>query len=198
MKCKQVIKLLNVTHPTLCSYVKKGKLKVKRQVNGFYDYDDDSVFALLGITERSTVVYGRVSTPGQKSSLKNQIEIAVQFANANGYKVSKTYSDIASGLTFDRGDFKEMIKEVIEHRIKNIIVTHKDRFSRVSFDMWKELCSEFGCNIIVMNEEEDDDKGIFEDIISLLHCFSMRMYSKRRKKKLELIENDLINEEECD
>ena len=46
-----------------------------------------------------------------------------------------------------------------------------------------------------MNKEEDDDKGIFEDIISMMHCFSMRMYSKRRKKKLELIEEDLKNEE---
>ena len=46
-----------------------------------------------------------------------------------------------------------------------------------------------------MNEIEDDDKGIFADIILLLHCFAMRMYSKRRKRKFEIIEEDLKNEE---
>lgn len=61
--------------------------------------------------------------------------------------------------------------------------------------MWKELFEEFNCNIIVMNEIEDDDKGIFADIISLLHCFAMKMYSKRRKRKFEIIEEDLKNEE---
>ena len=85
----------------------------------------------------------------------------------------------------------------MDHKIEAIIITHKDRLTRLSFDMWRELFNEFGCKVIVINEEEDDDKGIFEDIISILHCFSMRMYSKRRKKKLELIEEDLKNEE-CD
>ena len=46
-----------------------------------------------------------------------------------------------------------------------------------------------------MNEIEDDDEGIFADIISLLHCLTMRMYSKRRKRKFEIIEEDLKNEE---
>lgn len=45
-----------------------------------------------------------------------------------------------------------------------------------------------------MNDTDNDDEGIFNDIISLLHCFAMRMYSKRRKRKIEIIKDDLINE----
>jgi len=194
MKSKDVLKILKVTRPTLCAYVKSGKLKVTPLVNGTYEYDDDSVYELAGIENRGSVIYCRVSTLNQKQSLLNQINTVKEYANKNGYNVTKVYSDIASGLNFDRGEFKKMIKEVINHRIKNIIISHKDRFSRVSFDMWKELCSEFGCNIIVINGDEEDDKGIFNDIISLLHCFSMKMYSKRRKKKIELIKEDLTND----
>lgn len=68
-------------------------------------------------------------------------------------------------------------------KIKTVIISHKDRLTRISFDMWKELFEEFNCSIIVVNEAEDDDKGIFADIISLLHCFAMKMYSKRRNAK---------------
>lgn len=195
MKGKKVLKLLQITRPTLCSYVKKGIIKTKRLPNGYYEYDEESVYKLLGVDRRDVVVYGRVSTLSQKSSLENQVNSAIEYANSNGYSVSKVYKDVASGLNFDRKEFKSLLKQILDHKIEAVIVTHKDRLTRLSFDMWRELFNEFGCKVIVMNKEEDDDKGIFEDIISMLHCFSMRMYSKRRKKKLELMEEDLKNEE---
>ena len=40
----------------------------------------------------------------------------------------------------------------------------------------------------------NEEKEIFSDIISLLHCFAMRMYSSRRKKKITLVKEDLENE----
>ena len=58
--------------------------------------------------------------------------------------------------------------------------------------MWKELFEYYNCNLIVLNEDkektENEEKEIFEDIISLIHCFAMKMYSKRRKNKLKMIE----------
>ena len=50
---------------------------------------------------------------------------------------------------------------------------------------------------MVMNElvsSTSEEKEIFEDIIYLIHCFSMRMYSARRKKKIQIVEEDLKNE----
>ena len=197
MKANRVLKLLKVTRPTLTSYVKSGKLKVKTNVNGFYDYDDDSVYDLIGVTNREVVVYGRVSTIKQKNSLDTQIKDIVSFANINGYRVTKIYKDIATGLHFERKEFKLLLNDVINNKIKTVIISHKDRLTRISFDMWKELFEEFNCSIIVVNDVEDDDKGIFADIVSLLHCFAMKMYSKRRKRKLEIIKDDL-EIEDCD
>ena len=163
-----------------------------RLSNGYWDYDDDSVYEAAGLKDqRKIVIYNRVSTNNQKKSLENQIEANIKWANKNGYKVDKVYQDIASGLNFDRGDFKKMIMDVMKRKIKTIIVSHKDRFTRVSFDVWNEICKEFDCNIIIINQSENEENEIFQDIISLLHCFSMKMYSKRKRKKLELIEEDL-------
>lgn len=197
MKSKKVLNILKITRPTLCSYVKRGIIKVKEQVNGYYDYDEESVYKLVGIENRNVVIYGRVSTLNQKSSLEQQINTLTLFANSRGFKVNKVYKDIASGLHFDRREFKLLLMDVINHKISNIVISHKDRLTRVSFDIWKELFDEFDCNIIVMNEEEDDDKGIFNDIISLLHYFAMKMYSKRRRKKIEILKESL-ELDECD
>ena len=199
MKAKEVLKLLKVTRPTLTKYVKSGKLKVKELPSGMYDYDDYSVFELAHICkERSCVIYARVSTQKQKKDLSNQIETIRKYANENGYSVSEVYSDIASGLNYDRGEFQKMLNEVIEYKIKTVIISNKDRLTRISFDMWKQLFKQFSCDLIVINQDETNsetsEKEIFEDIISLLHCFAMRMYSARRKKKITLVEEDLTNE----
>lgn len=199
MKAKEVLKILNITRPTLTKYVKTNKIKVKRLINGMYDYDEDSVFKCANITqERSTVIYARVSTQKQKNDLQNQISNLQNYAMANGYKITKTYKDIASGLSYDRGEFMTLLNDVIERKVKHVFITNKDRLTRVSFDMWKNLFKQFNCELKVINEtdneNDNEDKEIFNDIISLLHCFAMKMYSSRRKKKINLIKEDLEND----
>ena len=70
--------------------------------------------------------------------------------------------------------------------------------TRVSFDMWKNLFKQFNCELKVINETDNENdnecKEIFNDIISLLNCFAMKMYSSRRKKKINLIKEDLKND----
>lgn len=200
MKAKEVLKLLKVTRPTLCKYVKIGKIRAKKINDRVLDYNEDDVFTLAGIENRKKcVLYVRVSTQKQKSSLDTQIQTLTQYANANGVQVDKVYKDIASGLSFDRGEFQSLLLDVIQYKVKEVYVTDKDRFSRISFNMWKELFSYFNCNIIVLNDikekSDNEEKEIFSDIISLIHCFAMKMYSKRRKNKLKLIEENLEAEQ---
>lgn len=198
MKTDKVLDILKIHRQTLHRYVKTGKIKYKVLPSGHYDYDEDSVYQLAGLTEeRKCVIYGRVSTQKQKKDLENQITLITEFSNKNGYKISEVYKDIASGISFDRKEFKSMLDEIIAHKIKMVIIKDKDRLTRVSFDMWKSLFAQFDCELIVMNDidkNESIEKEIFEDIISMLHCFAMRMYSSRRKKKLQLTSEDLKNE----
>lgn len=198
MKAKEVLKLLKITRPTLTSYVKNGKVLVNKLPNGFYDYDDDSVYKAAGlIEERSSAIYARVSTQKQKNDLQNQIDTVMKYANNKGFRVSKVYSDIASGLAYDRGQFLEMLNDVITHKLKTVFVENKDKLTRVSFDMWKTLFANFGCELIAVNDVvnvKSEEEEIFSDIISLLHCFAMKMYSNRRKNKLRIVKEDLENE----
>ena len=196
MEYKDVHKLTRLHRNTIYKYAKQGKIRTTKINDKHLIYNDDDVYAIAGINPiRDIVIYARVSTSKQKKDLENQIETLKLFANSNGFVVNKIYKDIASGMSFDRQNFKDMLFDVIEHKIKTVLISNKDRFSRVSFNMWKELFKSFNCDIIVMNDilenNDNDDKEIFEDIISLIHCFAMKMYSKRRKNKLKLIEENL-------
>lgn len=42
-------------------------------------------------------------------------------------------------------------------------------------------------------KEKTDQQEIFEEIISLLHAFSMKMYSSKRKKIKEALEDKEVN-----
>lgn len=199
MKSSKVLKILNISRQTLVKYVKNGDIRVVMQANKQYDYNEEDVYRKAGLSEnRVNVVYARVSTPKQKGDLENQAETLINYCNANGVKVDKVYKDIASGMNFDRKQFRSMLEDVLNYRISSIYITYKDRFSRISFDMFERLFLEYNCKIIVINKTEstaeDDEKEVFSDIISMLHCFAMKMYSRRRKKKMELIKEDLKNE----
>lgn len=196
MKAKEVLKLLRCSRPSLTKYLKQGKLKAKLLDNGYYDYDEKSVYDFLNKDiSRKTVIYARVSTKKQKNDLKNQIELLKNFCFQNGYTINEIYSDIASGITFEnRIDLFKLIDEIINNKIEKIIITYKDRLSRIGFDFFKTLFNKFGCEIIVISEvgsNKLDREEIFEEIISLLHCYSMKMYSKRKNNKIK----ELITEE---
>lgn len=200
MKSYKVLKLLNITRPTLSRYVKEKIIKYKVKPNGFYDYDEESVYKILNKSiERKNVIYTRVSTQKQKTDLENQKKIVEKYCIENGIKISDIYSDIGSGVNFDRKEFQRLLDDVVNHKISKIYITYKDRLSRVSFDMFKNLFSNFNCEIVVLNDIEDAqtiEKEIFNEIISLIHCFAMRVYSSRRKKKLKCVEADLKIEDD--
>ena len=196
MKANEVLKLLRITRPTLTKYVKQGLVKVEKLPNGRYEYDSESVYSFLNKDmKRKTYIYARVSASKQKPDLNNQIELLKQFCFTNGYTISGIYSDIASGISFEkRNDFFKMLDDIIDNKVERVVITYKDRLSRIGFDLFYHLFQKYNCEIVIMSEvgsEKLDRQEIFEEIVSLLHCYSMKFYSKRKIQKVkEVLTND--------
>jgi len=88
--------------------------------------------------------------------------------------------------------------DVINLKIKNIYITHKDRLTRLSFKTVQYLFSKYGANIVIITNNKQssnitNDNEIFEELISLMHIFSTTMYSNRRKNKINIFKNDIEN-----
>lgn len=190
MRASEVMKLLRISRQTLSNYTKKGLIRTTTQINGRYDYNTDDVYKLLNNDiERKTCIYARVSTTKQKKDLENQVDVLKQFCFMNGYKINEVYTDVASGISFEkRKDFFRLLDEIIDHKVERVVITYKDRLSRVGFDLFYHLFDKYDCEIVVMSEvgsQKLDSEEIFEEIISLLHCYSMKLYSKRRVQKIK-------------
>jgi len=195
MKAKEVLNLLRITRQTLTKYVKEGILKVETLPNGRYEYDEESVYAFLNKdVKRKTCIYARVSTAKQKADLEDQIELLKQFCFSNGYRISGVYADVASGISFEkRTDLFKLLDEIIENRVERVVITYKDRLSRVGFELFYHLFRKYNCEIVVMSEVGSaklDSQEITEEIVSLLHCYSMKLYSKRKAKRIREVMMD--------
>lgn len=188
---KDAKNILKINATTLKSWKDKGILSYKKLSDKKILYDIDSVLNNSDMVDnRLNVIYARVSNTKQHNDLLNQIELVKSYCITNGIKISKVYQDIASGMNENRKDFNILINDVISGKIKNIYISFKDRLTRFGFDYFKNLFQKYNVNIVILDELEESNKTfqdeLTEDLISIIHHFSMKLYSNRRKKLKEI------------
>ena len=188
---KEAKNILKINATTLKSWKDKGILSYKKLSDKKILYDIDSVLKDSDMADnRLNVIYARVSNTKQHNDLLNQIELVKSYCITNGIKISKVYQDIASGMNENRKDFNILINDVISGKIKNIYISFKDRLTRFGFDYFKNLFQKYNVNIVILDELEESNKTfqdeLTEDLISIIHHFSMKLYSNRRKKLKEI------------
>ena len=195
-KPKEVSKILNVTVFTLQVWDRKGKLKAYRTPTGRRYYTEKQINEVLGINQttekRKVIAYSRVSSKNQKDDLKNQANFIREFCNSNGIIIDEYIEDIGSGLNYNRINWNRLLNSVMKNEIETIYITYKDRFIRFGFDWFRNFCEKFGTKIVVLNNEASSpSKELVDDLISIIHVFSCRIYGLRKYKK-EINEDDEI------
>ena len=186
-KPKDFAELLGVSVKTLQRWDRDGILKANRTPTDRRYYTYDQYLQFKGVqTEndmRDIVIYARVSTKNQKDNLQNQVAFLRQFCNAKGIIVDQCIEDFESGLNYNRKKWNKLLDEVMENKIKTIIISSKDRFIRFGYDWFEKFCEKFNTKIIVVNNETlSPNEELVQDIISILHVFSCRLYGLRKYK----------------
>lgn len=186
-KPKDFAELLGVSVKTLQRWDRDGILKANRTPTDRRYYTYDQYLQFKGIqTEndiRDTVIYARVSTRNQKDDLQNQVEFLKQFCNAKGIIVNQCIEDFGSGLNYNRKKWNNLLDEVMANKIKTIVISNKDRFIRFGYDWFEKFCEKFNTKIIIVNNETlSPNEELVQDIISILHVFSCRLYGLRKYK----------------
>jgi len=187
-KPKDFSELLGVSVKTLQRWDREGILKANRSPTDRRYYTYDQYLQFKGVTQendiRDVVIYTRVSTKNQKEDLINQVNFLRTFCNARGIIVDQCIEDIGSGLNYNRRKWNKLLEQVMENKVKTIVISSKDRFIRFGFDWYERFCKKFNTNIVVVNNETlSPNEELVQDIISILHTFSCRLYGLRKYKK---------------
>jgi DNA binding domain, excisionase family len=149
-------------------------------------YEDDNKIDLI---------YARVSTNEQKNrgDLDRQINYIIREIIAKNPKNLKVFSEVGSGLNDNRTELKKLLDMVMNDEVDRIFILYKDRLTRFGFNYLEQICNKFGTKIIVISEEIQEksiQEELAEDIISIIHSFSSKLYGMRNKIK-EKIDKEL-------
>ena len=185
-------------YKTLQVLDKKGIFPAKRNQRNRRYYTDEDYYLFLNQVakipveennnnvhqKRLIVTYSRVSSHGQRDDLKSQQSFIENFVASNGLQVDENLSDIGSGLNYERKNFLKILELVEQGKIEKIIIAHKDRFVRFGFDYFQNFCKKHNTEIVIINLDSCSPEQEFtEDLISIIHCFSSKLYGLRKYNK---------------
>jgi len=176
-------------HPkTLQGWDRDGSLAAHRTASGRRYWMKADLDHYLGRTSavrvRVAVAYCRVSSQAQRPDLKNQRSVLEDFCASRGLANVEFVTEIGDGLNFKRKHFLDIVDRVVRGELSHLIVVHKDRLTRFGFDLLKHLCTTHECELLVLGQEKlSPEREMVEDLMTIVHCFSSRLYGLRNYRK---------------
>ena len=181
-------KRVGVVPKTLQRWDREGRLKAHRTVTNHRYYTDEDLAIVLGLEKpakkKRCVVYCRVSSPAQKTDLVNQRQNLEQFCAARGLVVDEWLEEIGGGLNFQRKKFLALVDRIIAGDVGMLVIAHQDRLARFGFSFIEHLCEVHQCELIIMNNQSlSPEQELTQDLLTILHCASRRLYGLRNYRK---------------
>jgi DNA binding domain, excisionase family len=184
VKPREAADYFGVCLHTLRRWEQKGWIKAIRTPSGrARRYDLDSYIKTPRKVKR-VVLYARVSSRGQKPDLERQVARLVSL-----YPGAEVVGEVGGGLDFKRPKFLALLERVRAGDVGTIVVAHRDRLCRFGFEFVEWYCRQYGCEVLVLDDDHlSPQQELVEDILTILHCFSSRLYGLRKYR--DAIEKD--------
>lgn len=177
---------LGVGVKTLQRWDRQGKLRAGRTVTNrrYYTQEQLRAFLQMPVQKRRIVVYCRVSSQAQRPDLKNQRKVLEDFCSNTGLSNVDYVEEIGGGLNFTRPKFTQLIDDIVSGQVAKLLIAHKDRLARFGFPLLHHICEFNGCELLVLNNEQlSPEQEMVQDLMSIVHCFSSRLYGLRNYRK---------------
>ena len=181
-------KRVGVSVKTLQKWDRIGVLPAKRTITNRRYYTDEELAAALRLPrvqkERRTVAYCRVSSQAQKPDLVNQQKVLDAFCKQRKIEVDEWIMEVGGGLNFKRKRFLSLVDAILEGQVERVVLAHQDRLARFGYHLLVHLCQTHQCELLVMNTEElSPEQELVQDLITITHCFSSRLYGLRNYRQ---------------
>lgn len=192
----ELAKMIGMSTKTIQNYCNQGKIEFIQINSTNRMIPRSEVIKFLKLKDvliddedsKKDIIYARVSTNKQKSrgDLDRQvssIEKYVIYHNPNNLEV---ITDVGSGLNDKRKGMVKLINLIQNDEVSRVFITYKDRLTRFGFNFIKQICDFHNVSIIEVSSEVNDkteSEELAEDIISIIHSFSGKLYGMRKQLK---------------
>jgi predicted site-specific integrase-resolvase len=190
-----VAKKLRKSEKTLQKWDRDGVFVANRTPTGRRFYTHEQILSYFGldstVSKKAIIAYCRVSSAAQKPDLANQVKALTQYCLSKNYEF-EIVDEVGGGMNFKRPKFKSVMTRIKNGEVSKLIIAHKDRLTRFGFDYLAWECEQSGTVIEILNDEQmSPEHEMVQDLMTIVHCFSSRLYGLRNykkelKKKLEI------------
>ena len=179
MKLSEYATKHNVTYRTAYNHFTRGLIKDAYQLEtGTIVIPDNS--QIINSKSEYVITYARVSSSENKDNLESQSKRLIDYCNANGWKTNENLKEIGSGLNDKR---PKLLKVLKEGKATKLVVEHKDRLSRFGSTYIDEACKHFNCDVIYINNLQEEKEDLIQDFVNVITSFCARIYGQRRSKR---------------
>ena len=180
--------LIGKTVNTLQRWDREGILPAHRSPTNRRYYTHDQYLEYRGLKAKGagvTIVYARVSSQGQKPDLQNQLAALKDYCQRHDFTVDEWIEEVGSGLNYQRKQFNRIMEEIELGRVQRLIIAHKDRLVRFGFEWFVAFCVRHGTDLVIVNGDTlSPEQELVQDLLSIVHVFSARLYGLRSYKKV--------------
>lgn len=190
IKIGEASKILGVTAQTLRRWERSGQLLPDRiSEGGTRYYDIEKLTGKISKESTLTFAYARVSSHDQKEDLQRQKEILSSYCSSHGWTY-EVISDLGSGMNYKKRGLKLLLYAILGHKIKRLVVTHKDRLLRFGAELIFTLCEIHHVEVVIVNQGEDlsFEEELAQDLLEIITVFAARLYGARSHKNKKLIQ----------
>lgn len=174
---REACKRLGVSSSTLRRWERQGKIKCIRTPTGHRRFSLEEF--IHSEQKKAVICYARVSSHQQRENLARQIELL-----RSKYPTAEIIAEVGSGLNFRRKRFLTVLDRIYQGDVGTLVVAYPDRLLRFGFPLIEWFCQKTGCQLVVLNQITlSPQEELVQDILSILHSFSSRLYGLRKYKK---------------
>lgn len=183
VKRSAVIEKLGVHYQTVNNMVKRGELETKHLKGRKKLYNLGKYLRENDLEDKIGVCYCRVSSVKQKHDLNRQIKLMTK--KYPDYTILK---DIGSGLNFERSGLRQLLNMSIEGKIKEVVITYKDRLARIGYELIDWIIrdkSNVKITILNKNKTETKEEELVNDILTIMNVYVAKINGRRSGKNKE-------------
>ena len=189
-----------ISSATLRRWAETKRLECIRLLGGKRMYSLEGTLALLGNPApptsssgddghdgRTKVVYARVSSAKQHPDLERQVQDLKK-----AYPNHELIQDIGSGVNFKRRGLHTLLERVLEGLVSEVVVMHRDRLTRLGFELFDFIFSKMGVKLVVhcSTSAEPDEDDLASDLLAITTVFvashnGRRAAANKKRRRLE-------------
>jgi len=185
IKPNEAIAISGVSSETLRRWFKEGKIRALKTKTNRYKYHREDLLNHLGLNlsaseeTKEKVCYCRVSSKKQLDDLERQkLYLKEQFPS---YRI---IADVGSGLNWKRKGLQAILELAFQGNLDEVVVAHKDRLSRIAFELIEWILHKKGAKIVVLDKEKErsSEQELAEDLLSIVTIYACKQMGRRRYK----------------